>query len=404
MLGPRPGDRSPARPLGAGAVLPAPALPPGDGPLILITGEVPELASISQALRRGRPGVRLGALGPVAAERGHALAQVLPEVPGDPLSARRLLQQAAPAALLVLGERLPAALVAACDDLDVPSTLIARTLPPDPPAPRSLWRSTRPRNPLSRLTRLLLTDRLARTEAIRQGVAPARIEVMAAPTPVLPPPGCNRRELAALRPILRQRHVWLAAALPAAEGPTVIAAQAELLAAHHRTLLIVAPAREADAEPIAAAAEAAGLTVARREEDEEPGVDIQILVAGDSSELGLWYRLAPVTFMGGTLSGDDEAARSPLEPAALGSAILHGPNVARHAAAWTALRALSATRQVRDTPGLAAAAEALTNPDQAARLAQAAWAAATAGAEVVRRMAQSVLSDLPEPGAVQDRP
>ena len=44
------------------------------------------------------------------------------------------------------------------------------------------------------------------------------------------------------------------------------------------------------------AAEAAGLTVARRDQDEEPDAEVNVLVAEDSAELGLWYRLAPVAF------------------------------------------------------------------------------------------------------------
>ena len=42
------------------------------------------------------------------------------------------------------------------------------------------------------------------------------------------------------------------------------------------------------------------------------------------------------------------------------------------------------------------AVEDLTAPDQAASLSHAAWTVATDGAAVIRRIAEAVLSDLPE--------
>ena len=163
---------------------------------------------------------------------------------------------------------------------------------------------------------------------MRAGIAPPRIEIVGLSAPVATPLRCNLREYAALRPMLANRHVWLAAALPAVEAPAVMAAQRAVLSSHHRALLIAAPVRPEDAAPIAAAAEAAGLTVARRDQDEEPDAEVNVLVAEDSAELGLWYRLAPVAFMGGTLIAGEATPRHPHEPAGLGAAILHGPHLA----------------------------------------------------------------------------
>ena len=85
------------------------------------------------------------------------------------------------------------------------------------------------------------------------------------------------------------------AAMIVAEAQAVIDAHLAVLAYRHRSLLIVAPARPADEPALAAALEASGLTVARRALDDEPTADMQVLVAEDQSELGLWYRLASVT-------------------------------------------------------------------------------------------------------------
>ena len=119
-------------------------LPPGDGPLVLMCGGASDLRGLAQELRRRRPGLRLGALGPVAVERGdRAVPAVLPEPPSDPISARLLVEQAAPAALVLTDGVLPAALIAACDEGDVPITLVANPTQLAAAAARRVWRGAR---------------------------------------------------------------------------------------------------------------------------------------------------------------------------------------------------------------------------------------------------------------------
>ena len=54
-------------------------------------------------------------------------------------------------------------------------------------------------------------------------------------------------------------------------------------------------------------------------------------------ELGVFYRLAGVVFLGKSLTG--EGGQNPIEPAKLGSAILHGPNVGNFADVYEGLDA-----------------------------------------------------------------
>ena len=376
--------------------LPEPVVPPGDGPLVLICCGGATLSGLPQALRQGRPGLRLGALGPVAVDRGDAaVPMVLPEPPGDPLTARALVDQLEPAALILTDGTLPAALIAACDDAGVPVTMVADRQQLAAAAARSVWRGAR-RGPMSRLSSVLVPDDASREAALNEGIAPARIEVVGTAAPVLAPLPCNMREHAALRPMLHDRHVWLAAGLPLAEAEPVLAAQVAILSARHRALLIVAPASADEAPAIAVAAEALGLAVARRAEDEEPAADVQVMVAEDCAELGLWYRLAPVVFMGGTLVPGDCVPRHPFEPAGLGATIVHGPHLPVQPEAWRDLIRAGATMRVAGPEALPQAIEELGAPDQAAQLAHAAWMVSTAGADVTRRIAETVLSNLPE--------
>ena len=84
-------------------------------------------------------------------------------------------------------------------------------------------------------------------------------------------------------------------------------------------------------------------------------------------------------------SGSDSPApvrckRGP--PAALGSAILHGPRTGTAGPVFVRLGAARATRAVASASDLGDALGDLLAPDRAARLAQAAWGVVSEGAEV----------------------
>jgi 3-deoxy-D-manno-octulosonic-acid transferase len=191
--------------------------------------------------------------------------------------------------------------------------------------------------------------------------------------------------------LLRGRHAWLAASVPPDEEAAVLAAHHAALAQSHRALLFLAPRGPDRIDPLAEAIEASGLVVARRSWDEDPTDEVQVMLTDGPTEMGLWYRLAPVTYLGGTLSGDDTAARHPFEPAALGSAIVHGPHTDRHATEWQQLGGAGAARQVADAEGLATAIAELSQPDLIATLASNAWTVSTGGADVTMRICAPVL-------------
>jgi 3-deoxy-D-manno-octulosonic-acid transferase len=112
-------------------------------------------------------------------------------------------------------------------------------------------------------------------------------------------------------------------------------------------------------------------------------------VADVPGEEGLWYRLASVTYIGGTLGGP-VASVDPFAAAALGSVVLHGRVHAPHTAHFTALMDAGASRQVRDVRGLGRAVEDLLAPDRAAELAHRAWAVVSQGAEATDHVADAV--------------
>ncbi|MBP6736865.1 MAG: 3-deoxy-D-manno-octulosonic acid transferase [Rhodobacteraceae bacterium] len=232
-------------------------------------------------------------------------------------------------------------------------------------------------------TVLAVDDGAAR--AFRRAGAP-QVEVagrMEEHSTVLP---CLEAERAALAALMATRPVWLAADVPSGEEAAVIQAHRAALRLAHRLLLILVPQDPARALALSQQMqEVEGWTVALRCRDEEPDAETEVYIVDNPQEYGLWYRLAPVTFLGGSLAGQG-AGRNPMEPAALGSAILHGPRAGGYGAAFGRLGAARAARAVASGADLAEALGDLLAPDRAARLAQAAWAVSSDGAEVTDRV------------------
>lgn len=201
---------------------------------------------------------------------------------------------------------------------------------------------------------------------------------------------CLEAERVALARLIAARPVWFAAGVPALEEAAVLSAQRAVMRQSHRLLLILMPADPTGAEALAARLEGEdGWVVARRSRDEEPNDAVEVLIVDNPAEAGLWYRLAPLSYLGGTLAGPGPT-RNPMEAAALGSAILHGPKTGAHGTAIGRLGAARATRAVGSGAGLADALSELLAPDRAARLAQAAWTVASDGTEVTDMVVEKI--------------
>jgi 3-deoxy-D-manno-octulosonic-acid transferase len=141
----------------------------------------------------------------------------------------------------------------------------------------------------------------------------------------LEPPPADPAAVEALSAELAGRTVWLAASTHPGEDELVVAAHQALKTRLPRLLTIVAPRHPERGPEIAAIAQEAGLDVNRRSHNGKAGGTRDIHVADTVGELGLFYRIAPLVFMGGSLV--PHGGQNPIEPARLGTAILHGPHI-----------------------------------------------------------------------------
>lgn len=242
------------------------------------------------------------------------------------------------------------------------------------------------RRALSAFPLIRLRDDAAAAAFRKAGANPDRLRVtgpMEEASAALP---CAERDRAALALALATRPVWLAADLTEAEEPLVIAAHREALKLAHRLLLILAPADPARRPALAAALEAEeGWNVTCRMTDEEPDRESEVCLVEGGADLGLWYRLAPVTYLGGGMA-EGGCRRDPMEAAALGSALILGPRAGPWGRAYGRLARGRAARLIASGPDLNLALSDLLSPDRAARQAQAAWALASDGAEVTEEV------------------
>lgn len=170
-----------------------------------------------------------------------------------------------------------------------------------------------------------------------------------------PPLQADPLRLAAVQKSLQGRDFWLLASSHPEDEAVALALPA------NGHLLVIVPRVPGRGPAIAAAAKAAGREVSLASAGGPMARDLH--VHDTFGDLGLWYRLAPFTVIGGTFGPVE--GHNPWEPAALGCAVLHGPRVANFAADYRALDQAGAALAV--TPDSLAKALSLDHSAMAAR-------------------------------------
>ncbi|WP_239995089.1 3-deoxy-D-manno-octulosonic acid transferase [Rhodosalinus sediminis] len=390
------------RRLGRARGAPPPEAPPprpeGELVWIHVTGAARRapLLRLGQRLRELRPGLSLlftadGEVTPPARLPDAAAWQALP--PDAPGAAQRFLAHWAPDCCLWSGGAMPRALMAAAAQAGVPLFLVDAAEADLDRGARAWWPPVGRRPELRRFDAALARDEAVARRLRRAGMAAEAISVAGPLQEGGGPLPCDEGELQHLAGALAGRPVWLAAMTQPGEVASVLQAHRAAMRLSHRLLLILVPDRPEDGPAAAEALAAANLPTARRTAGERPEDTTQVYLADTRGEMGLWYRLAPVTFMASSLEAG-HGGRDPYEAAALGSAVIYGPNASGHLDAYARLVAAGAARLVSDATSLSAALSQMIAPDRAASMAEAGWAVVSAGAEVTDRITDLVLDTL----------
>jgi 3-deoxy-D-manno-octulosonic-acid transferase len=181
----------------------------------------------------------------------------------------------------------------------------------------------------------------------RNVAAVGDLKAAGAPLPV------DQAQLWRLRREIGGRPRWLAASTHAGEEEIAAAVHRRLVGRYPGLLTVIAPRHPARGDAVAAMLASEELRVARRSRGEPIGARIDVYLADTMGELGLFYRLAGIAFIGGSLAR--QGGHNPFEAARLDCAVLHGPDISNCAGMTAALAAAGAAEMVTGADELARA-------------------------------------------------
>lgn len=196
---------------------------------------------------------------------------------------------------------------------------------------------------------LILTQNDAMAENIVAIGAPAarvargvNLKSMAGPLPV------DEDALFEARAALGHRPVWVASSTHAGEEELVLAAHQTLLKTWPDLHLILAPRHPERGDEVATLIADANLTMTRRSTAEQPGG--QVYLADTLGELGTWYALSDLVFLGGSLL--PIGGHNPFEVAQAGGITIAGPHVTNFAETYAEMLETGAALAADDAQAL----------------------------------------------------
>ena len=166
-----------------------------------------------------------------------------------------------------------------------------------------------------------------------------------------PAPPVHAEDLAYLTGLIGTRPLWVAASTHPGEEEILLDVHQALSLRFTNLLTIIVPRHPQRGADILKHVDAHKLRGALRSAGGQPIRDVQIYIADTMGELGLFYRLAGLIFMGGSLVS--RGGQNPIEPAKLGSAIVYGSHVHNFAEVYQILAEARGAVQVKDKEQLA---------------------------------------------------
>ncbi|WIY25458.1 3-deoxy-D-manno-octulosonic acid transferase [Parasedimentitalea psychrophila] len=177
--------------------------------------------------------------------------------------------------------------------------------------------------------------------------------------------------LAQLRDALGSRPTWVASSTHIGEEQVVLTAHKALLKQHPELCLMLVPRHPDRGAHVADLVAKAGMICARRSKGELPTAKTQIYLADTMGELGTWYALSPIVFLGGSL--EPIGGHNPFEVAQAGAAVITGPGYHNFAETFPPMIAAKGAVEVHDAGQLGSAvSDWLTQPDALQQAQQAA--------------------------------
>ncbi len=208
-------------------------------------------------------------------------------------------------------------------------------------------------------------------------------------------PACDQ-QISTLKSAIGERPVWLAASTHPGEEDLAVATHDRLKPDFDNLLTIIAPRHPNRGNEAKEIAMEKGLRVGQRSAGDEITAETDVYIADTLGELGIFYRLCNVAFVGGGVT--PKGGHNPLEPARLGVAILHGPHTFNFVETYKSMRDVGGAALVRNDRELAAAIRRLMADGKTRdTMSKAAQQAAEVNAEqVLSEICDKLMQTLPQ--------
>ncbi len=163
------------------------------------------------------------------------------------------------------------------------------------------------------------------------------------------PLAVDAQTLAALKPAVSGRPLWVYASSHAPEELLAARVHEELKNKHKDLLTVIVPRHPERRDEIRSVLSETDLKVTFRGDAHTPPTKkTDIYVADTLGELGLFYTVSDIALIGRSLSGDGGGGHNPIEAAQLGCAVLHGPLIQNLQDIYDDMTASNASVQVDD--------------------------------------------------------
>ncbi|MCY4152195.1 MAG: 3-deoxy-D-manno-octulosonic acid transferase [Aestuariivita sp.] len=158
-------------------------------------------------------------------------------------------------------------------------------------------------------------------------------------------------ELQRLRVAIGDRPIWIASSTHEGEEEIILSAHRTLLKHCPSACLILVPRHPERGDEIAALISENEFLTVRRSLSKRLSAETQVYLADSLGEMGLWYTLGSIVFVGGSFP-KEVGGHNPYEPATFGNAVLTGPHRSNFREPYFALIEAGGVREVCDGKAL----------------------------------------------------
>ena len=178
----------------------------------------------------------------------------------------------------------------------------------------------------------------------------------------VPPLSYDKEELKTISSQIGKRHLFVVSSTHPGEEELCLSAFMTVKQRFPDVLMIIAPRHPARGEEIKSLVESNGLKALLRSDKSKITKDVDVYIANTMGELGLFYSLSDIAFVGGSLI--KWGGHNPMEPARLHNVVLSGKYVHNFQETYDLLKLEKAVVMVNDEKDFASKLKGLfENPD-----------------------------------------